>query len=125
MSDEADIKAGVESAGQESQQLCSQGNFLKALQVAVAAPSGSKEAAVRDQAATAVAAVIGNIKDADVAKILGDLTEQQRDALMKYIYRAMSLNQNCTKLLQWHEKLYEKDGAGIIMRSLVDRKING
>jgi hypothetical protein len=49
------------------------------------------------------------------------------DALMKYIYRAMSLSPqtNCTKLLQWHEKLYEKDGAGIIMRSLVDRKING
>lgn len=27
---------------------------------------------------------------------------------MKYVYRAMSLGQNCTKLLQWHEKLYEK-----------------
>jgi len=30
------------------------------------------------------------------------------DATMKYTYRAMSLGQNCTKLLQWHEKLYEK-----------------
>ena len=27
---------------------------------------------------------------------------------MKYVYRAMSIGQNCTKLLQWHEKLYEK-----------------
>ncbi len=75
---------------------------------------------------------------------------------MKYLYRAMASGQNCTKLLQWHEKLYEKvrkrnrsdigfsqddlqhsdacarsvfvlfqDGSGIIMRTLVDRKING
>jgi hypothetical protein len=27
---------------------------------------------------------------------------------MKYLYRAMASGQNCTKLLQWHEKLYEK-----------------
>lgn len=82
---------------------------------------------------------------------------------MKYVYRAMAnpAGQNCTKLLQWHDKLYEKvithttkddaeqrtaldwpgsltplcarcrslfvlqDGPGIIMRTLVDRKING
>lgn len=47
------------------------------------------------------------------------------DATMKYVYRAMSTGQNCAKLLAWHDKLYEKDGSGIIMRALVDRKING
>jgi hypothetical protein len=54
------------------------GNFVKALGVAVGVPTGSKEAALRDQAAATVAGVIANIKDAEVPKILGELTEHQR-----------------------------------------------
>jgi hypothetical protein len=46
--------------------------------VAVGVPTGSKEAALRDQAAATVAGVIANIKDAEVPKILGELTEHQR-----------------------------------------------
>jgi len=54
------------------------GNFVKALGVAVGVPTGSKEAALRDQAAATVAGVIANIKDAEVPKIIGELTEHQR-----------------------------------------------
>jgi hypothetical protein len=43
------------------------------------------------------------------------------DATMKYIYRAMASGQNCTKLLLWHEKLYEKvSGADCSWAAFLD-----
>lgn len=56
-------------------------NWLKALQVSLAAPTGSKDAAVRDQAAASVAACLVAIKDADVAKVIAELTDEQRSEL--------------------------------------------
>jgi len=125
MADEAEIKAGVEAVAAEVASLTQQTNYLRALQVAAAQPTGSKDAAVRDLAATTVANVIGSIKEMDSGKLIDQLTEDERTALMKYIYRAMSLGLHCTQMLKWHEKLCEKDGPGIVMRTLVDRKING
>ncbi len=48
--------------------------------MAVAAPSGSKEQSVRDLAASTVGAVLNAIKEADIPKIIADLTEAQRSA---------------------------------------------
>lgn len=53
-------------------------NYLRALQVAVAAPAGSKDQSVRDQAAATVANVLNAIKDADIVKTLESLTEAER-----------------------------------------------
>lgn len=60
-----------------------------------------------------------------MAKVIDSLTEDERSNTMKYIYRAMASAQNCTALLKWHSALTDKDGVGIVMRVLVDRKING
>lgn len=79
----------------------------------------------QDTAAQTVSSILNAIKDADMSKILDSLSEEERTATMKYIYRAMSSGQNCAALLKWHNALTDKDGAGIVMRVLVDRKING
>ena len=59
---------------------CGRSNYLKALQVAVSAPSGSKEQSVRDLAATSVSNVLNLIKEADIQKTVDQLTEEQRSA---------------------------------------------
>jgi hypothetical protein len=63
---------------------------------------------VQNQAATSASNALNAVKDSDIAKTLESLSETERDAAMKYVYRAMDLGLNCNKMLLWHEKLHEK-----------------
>lgn len=73
--------------------------------------------------AVAVAArVFEVVKDAQIEKIIDDLTPDQRDSTMKYVYKALATGKNCASLLKWHGALTDKSGLGIVMRALVDKK---
>jgi actin related protein 2/3 complex subunit 5 len=52
------------------------------------------------------------------------LDNDQRDLLMKYIYRGFEIptDGSSAHLLLWHEKVFEEAGAGAIVRVLTDRK---
>ena len=70
-----------------------------------------------------VVGVLSGIKEADIGKTLDSLSADERVAAMKFVYRGMATGQNCTQLLKWHSAIYDKDGAGSIMRVLVDRNL--
>jgi len=78
---------------------------------------------VKDLASAVVCFVLNSVKDADIQKIIDQLTEDERTNAMKYVYKGMATGQNCNKLLQWHQSLTDKDGIGVIMRVLVDTRV--
>jgi hypothetical protein len=70
-----------------------------------------------------VSGVLSAVKEAEIAKTIEGMSQEERLNAMKFVYRGMATGQNCTQLLKWHSALYDKDGAGSIMRVLVDRNL--
>jgi len=113
----------VQAVKDEVERYLSQGNALKALQSAIANPPNAKDEKVKDLAGATVTQALAAIGEGDIAKTLNDLNAEEQNTVMKYVYKGMSLGANCAALLKWHSALYERNGAGIIMRAMVDRKI--
>ena len=67
--------------------------------------------------------VLSAVKEAEIAKTIEGMSQEERLNAMKFVYRGMATGQNCTQLLKWHSALYDKDGTGSIMRVLVDRNL--
>lgn len=63
------------------------------------------------------------IKEKDIEKFTTDLSAEERDTVMKYVFKAMALGNNCGALLKWHEQLVKANGIGCILRSITDRKV--
>jgi len=122
MADEKEIESQIDRIKNEAETLLSQSNTLKALQVAITAPTGKLAEGKPDKAATTVANILNAIKDNETNKVLEALSQDDRTAVMKFVYRGMAQGAQCNALLKWHSTLFEKDGVGIIMRVLADRK---
>lgn len=58
-----------------------------------------------------------------IDKLLKDMSQEQRNLVMKYTYKAMGTSVECGKLLRWHSALSTMDGLGIICRAMADRKV--
>jgi actin related protein 2/3 complex subunit 5 len=104
--------------------LISGNNFLEALKTAIATPpSGSKDEELKKKFTDNVLRVFEVIKEADIQKCVDDLDDEQRTTAMKYVFKGLATGKNCAALLKWHQTLTEKCGLGIIMRTMVDRKL--
>jgi hypothetical protein len=57
-----------------------------------------------------------------VRKVISELTPDQCDVLMKFIYRGLEAGANSAMFLKWHARTLEKAGKGSIMRVLTDKK---
>lgn len=66
---------------------------------------------------------IGCVSDSDIGYIIGELSQDEKNTLMKYVFKCMASGENCGSLLKWHSALYDDGGVGILMRALVDRKV--
>ncbi|KTW32789.1 uncharacterized protein T551_00274 [Pneumocystis jirovecii RU7] len=62
---------------------------------------------------------LSSIKPSEILDTIKTFSVEQRDVLMKYLYKGLSnpKTYNSTILLNWHEKLVEVAGYGCIMRS--------
>ena len=58
---------------------------------------------------------------ADIARTVEQLDETELDVLMKYIYRAMAMTVESSKMLKWHKEVEKVGGQGTIIRALADR----
>ena len=56
--------------------------------------------------------------------IVKELDNDQRDLLMKYIYRGFEtpFDNSSAQLLNWHEKVFDESDLGSIVRVMTDRK---
>lgn len=60
----------------------------------------------------------------DMASVTKELTIEQQDVLMAYIYKGLGHPEKYASgtLLQWHDKLAETAGTGCIVRVLSDKR---
>lgn len=94
-------------------------------------PIGTQATQARDATLALVMDIVNSTRTADIAPALKALDTDERDTLMKYLYRGMELGRhasapapiNCTILLSWHEKLAQIAGTGCIMRVMTDRRV--
>jgi len=102
-----------------------QGKNVEALQALLSqAPIANKNQQEKDMALALVMRVLLSIKSTSVDSAVKKLDSDQRDVLMKYIYRGFEnpSEGSSAHLLLWHEKVFEEAGVGSIVRVLTDRK---
>jgi len=125
MSDEkevGDVSGQVDAGKKEVDKLVATGNLQQALHTALGLPT-AKDEKIKLTLTQTVVGVLSGVKEADIGKTLDALSADERVNAMKFVYRGMATGQNCTQLLKWHSAIYDKDGAGSIMRVLVDRNL--
>eukprot|EP01121_Diplochlamys_sp_Union-15-3_P013828 TRINITY_DN4346_c0_g1_i1.p1 TRINITY_DN4346_c0_g1~~TRINITY_DN4346_c0_g1_i1.p1 ORF type:complete len:152 (-),score=31.13 TRINITY_DN4346_c0_g1_i1:63-473(-) len=84
-------------------------------------PTPCKTEAVRMEYAEIPGLVLGQIKAAEIDKVVNDLNPEQLDQLMKHIYAALMTGKNSSHLFKWHSSVLAKaDGLGCIVRTLTD-----
>ncbi|SPC63860.1 related to subunit of the Arp2/3 complex [Ustilago sp. UG-2017b] len=71
--------------------------------------------------------IVNSTKSSDIPAAVKATSLDQRDALMKYLYKGLELGGegegiNCAVLLGWHERLTEVAGTGCIVRAISDRR---
>ncbi|XP_073941717.1 actin-related protein 2/3 complex, subunit 5 [Choristoneura fumiferana] len=104
--------------------LLNQGRYNEALKnVLDNAPLGSSNQQVKDNALTLTLRVLLAIKSAQIEDAVANLSQDDIDILMKYIYRGFEYPSEGSSghLLLWHEKVYNIGGTGSIVRVLSDR----
>ena len=113
---------GIEA---EVSNLLSNAQHSEALKMCLAnAPIGNKNQEEKDFAASLVMKVLLSTKQNQVDAIVKTLDNDQKDLLMKYIYRGFESPSegSSAQLLFWHEKVFETAGVGSIVRVMTDRK---
>jgi len=103
----------------------SQNRQLDALKYVLAnSPLGNKNQAVRDAALQVALRVLLSFKQNSIEEAVKQLDYEQRDILMKYIYRGFEIpnEKSSAVLLVWHDKVYAQSGVGSIVRVLTDKK---
>ncbi|CAG4944881.1 unnamed protein product [Colias eurytheme] len=87
------------------------------------APIGTSDQQVKDNALALTLKVLLAIKSAQIEEVVGSLSLDDIDILMKYIYRGFEYPSEGSSghLLLWHEKAFNIGGSGSIVRVLSDR----
>eukprot|EP00742_Colponemidia_sp_Colp-10_P001437 GILJ01001546.1.p1 GENE.GILJ01001546.1~~GILJ01001546.1.p1 ORF type:complete len:161 (+),score=24.59 GILJ01001546.1:51-485(+) len=123
------IVAGIQQRLNQVESLLKSGNVAGALNVALSDPPYStKVQEIKDQNAQLVLKAITSIRETDIEGIISNLTQDQCDVLMKYLYRGWGMassknSQFCSQLLRWHAQLTEKAGLGCIVRAMAERRV--
>ncbi|KAL0849157.1 hypothetical protein ABMA28_013503 [Loxostege sticticalis] len=113
--------------GPDESEVCSllnQGKHIEALRLVLSnAPMGSLNQQIKDSALALTLKVLLAIKSAQIEEVVGNLSRDDIDILMKYIYRGFEFPSEGSSghLLLWHEKAYNIGGTGSIVRVLSDR----
>lgn len=117
---------GAAVSSEEVGRMLSRGEGVEALRAVLGqAPIGNKNQKEKDAALDTVMRVLMSIKSASAVEgAVKKLDNDQKDILMKYIYRGFEIpaDGSSAHLLLWHEKVFEEAGVGSIVRVLTDRK---
>ncbi|CAK9437374.1 uncharacterized protein LODBEIA_P17520 [Lodderomyces beijingensis] len=105
----------------------SQGNFAAALQMALDTAPYASDDQTKETHARTVFETLCSIKNnnADVGVFVKSLSSEQRDTLIKYLYRCMGSTYGQKQgalLLNWFERCVDVVGVGSIARFLTDRR---
>ncbi|KAJ2136772.1 arp2/3 complex subunit, partial [Coemansia sp. RSA 678] len=103
----------------------SRGNSLEALEKALSEPPyGRGMEAAQSANAQLVSEILMATRAQDIGSVVGDLSDDDQDVLLKYIYHGLAhpAEFNCGVLLSWHERVVESGGLGSVVRVMADRR---
>lgn len=121
--DEARIAAGVRSRGSQVKTLIAQRKNEDAVRAALEDPPIlSKSDAVKDENAQIVLSALLACNKGEMQRAIDSLSTDLEDNLMKYLSRFLGIASQSATVLEWHQKLATKAGAGCIIRVFTDRK---
>lgn len=119
----------VSALAQQIRQTLSKGQFLPALQAALDTPPYVADSATKDLHAETVFEVLASIKNnhsiGDFSKFVSQLTSDEQDTLVKYIYKIMTTSYGAKQgalMLSWFEKTVDVTGMGPVVRYFSDRR---
>ncbi|KAK9467044.1 actin-related protein 2/3 complex subunit 5 [Lipomyces arxii] len=115
----------IQSVGASVRAQISRGNYLVALQSALDEPPYTSSDEVKTIHLMTVLEVLAAIKSSDISRTVEKLSAEQRDTLIKYLYKGMGVPEShglSGVLLAWFEKVVDVAGLGAIVRHLSDRR---
>ncbi|KAI9296523.1 ARP2/3 complex 16 kDa subunit (p16-Arc) [Neoconidiobolus thromboides FSU 785] len=123
LADNSVIEQEYNERSKEVKTLLSKGKNQEALERALLNPpyfSDNEE--LKNQNLHSVMDVLSSFKSNQLPDVIGSLSPDHLDVLMKYVYRAMAYPAqfNSSVALTWHEKLVEANGTAAIVRVLTD-----
>ncbi|CAO1616313.1 unnamed protein product [Parajaminaea phylloscopi] len=124
--DAASAQQQAEATGTQVRGLLNKSDPAAALQLLLESPpyGGSEQEPAKETTLASLLTVLNGVKSTDIASILKNLDLNQRDTLMKWIYKGLARPElgSGGVLLGWHEKLTEVAGTGCIVRVMTDRR---
>ena len=119
----------ITSIAQKVKQSLSLGQFLPALQTALDTPPYVSDQKTKNLHTETVFEVLASIKNNhninEFPTFVSQLSSDQQDTLIKYIYKIMSTNYGAKHgalLLSWFEKTVDVTGMGPVVRFYSDRR---
>jgi len=119
----------IQQVSQQVRSSLSSGQFVVALQLALDNPPYVADAKTKELHGETLFEILCSIKNNhhpnDYKQIISQLSQQQQDTLVKYLYRAMSTPYGAKQgglILTWFEKTVELTGLGPIVRFITDRR---
>ncbi|SCU82583.1 LANO_0B06810g1_1 [Lachancea nothofagi CBS 11611] len=100
------------------------GDFATALQLLTSDPPYSADETAKARYFEAVLSVLTQVRQAEIASLIKQLSSTQIDVLIKYLYKGMSVPDGQKQggiLLSWFEKLTQNSGVAPVVRYLSDR----
>lgn len=118
----------VVSKQQQVKQASSRGDHVGALSVALQDPPYGGDEQVKALHLKTVIELLTTIRASDIGRIVQQLSSQEQDVLVKYLYKGMGSpigqsHGNGAVLLSWFEKTGEVAGQGPIIRYLSDKRL--
>lgn len=105
--------------------LATSGDMGSAIQLATSDPPYSADDNAKAVYFQAVLEALTQVRQSDIANIVKQLSSQQQDVLVKYLYKGMSVPEGQKQggiLLAWFEKLTQSAGVNPIVHYLSDRR---
>jgi actin related protein 2/3 complex subunit 5 len=85
-------------------------------------PLSTRDVNVKDKNADIVLEVLNSTKESQLSSVVSDLSLDEQDLLMKYIYRGLAKPIPNGALFKWHAAVLTRGGIGCVVRSIADKR---
>jgi actin related protein 2/3 complex subunit 5 len=85
-------------------------------------PFACKNLETKRQASDELLRVLAMVKDSDIDMYVEEMSPDQADVLLKYVYKGFEAGDNSASLLKWHAAIVSRHGLGAIVRAMQVKK---
>lgn len=123
MAEDRELQNKVEAQIKECNNLIRSSRYLHAMRVFLDSPPyGLKSDSLKNKCADCMCEVLGAIRESEIDSFLDDLTPDQADVLLKYVYKGFEKGEISGLLLKWHANIVDRYGPGSIVRAMNSKR---